>query len=108
VREIAPDALRQMREVPAGPSRSPQRAASKCDRSPRLGRFGSGRQIYDGRCAFSRYERYEEARRQTCSDSPRDSSSINLDELRERAQTQRDMLECERVAASREALQGDA
>ena len=35
-------------------------------------------------------------------------SSINLDELRERAQTQRDMLERERVAASREALQGDA
>jgi hypothetical protein len=35
-------------------------------------------------------------------------SSINLDALRERAQTQRDMLERERVAASREALQGDA
>jgi hypothetical protein len=35
-------------------------------------------------------------------------SSINLDELRQRAQAQRDMLERERVAACREALQGDA
>jgi hypothetical protein len=70
--------------------------------SVRVGRYMTD----DARSA--RYERYEEARRQTCSDSPRDSSSINLDELRERAQTQRDMLERERVAASREALQGDA
>ena len=35
-------------------------------------------------------------------------SSINLDELRDRAQAQRDMLERERVAAGRAALQGEA
>jgi hypothetical protein len=35
-------------------------------------------------------------------------SSMNLDELRERAQAQRDMLERERVAAGRAALQGEA
>jgi hypothetical protein len=53
LRKIAQDAQRQMREVPAGPSRSPQRAASERDRSPAWSGFSLGRRIYDGRCAFS-------------------------------------------------------
>jgi hypothetical protein len=50
--EIAP-ASTQMREVPVGPSRSPQRAASERDRSSAWSGLSLGRRIYDGRCALN-------------------------------------------------------